>query len=535
MIVKIAIIIELIVILAVMIMGTRFYSHMLQLSSYQFQGYFRFLRTSNKIKDIIHLIFGALILVSLSLPNSLISIVLTIVLGVICVFLYRPQPAKKKFVVTQRVQRLFITDGIIFAVIIGIIAVNQFTQRHVMVAGILAALFIGLFPLITALANLINKPVEKQVNQYYINDAKRILREHPNLRIIGVTGSYGKTSVKYYLNTLLSEGFRVLITPESFNTPMGVVRTIRGDLKNTHEVFVCEMGARHVGDIKEICDIVHPDDGVVTSIGPQHLETFHTQQNIINTKYELLDAVEEKNKADSSEQKHYKWVNIDNNFIHDNMKYQDAITYGTREDADYRATEVSVSRAGTTFTVTDPNGNSEEFTTKLIGPHNVQNVVGAIAVAASLGIPMNKLKMAVRRLQPVAHRLELIQRGPITILDDAYNSNPAGAKTAIDTLALFNDTVKILVTPGMVELGEKENELNMEFGRQAAEVCDYIILVGEKQTEYIKKGVLDKGFDKNKLFVKNTLAEATVLMYELDAGKEKVILLENDLPDNYTK
>lgn len=112
------------------------------------------------------------------------------------------------------------------------------------------------------------------ITNHFINDAKRMLKEVPGLTIIGITGSYGKTSVKYYLQTLLQDHFNVLITPESYNTPMGVVKTIRGSLKSTHEIFVCEMGARHVGDIKEICDIVHPHHGVITSIGPQHLETF---------------------------------------------------------------------------------------------------------------------------------------------------------------------------------------------------------------------------------------------------------------------
>ena len=121
----------------------------------------------------------------------------------------------------------------------------------------------------------------------------------------------------------------------------------------------------------------------------------------------------------------------------------------------------------------------------------------------------------------------------ISIIDDAYNSNPMGAKRALDTLSKFEDSVKILVTPGMVELGEKEAEYNEEFGRLAAAVCDYIILVGEKQTQAIKKGALEAGFDADRLFVKNSLNEATALMYELDAGRNKVILLENDLPDNY--
>ena len=142
--------------------------------------------------------------------------------------------------------------------------------------------------------------------------------------------------------------------------------------------------------------------------------------------------------------------------------------------------------------------------------------------------------MAVRRLQSVPHRLELNRHGNVAILDDAYNSNPNGAKVALETVGLFEDSVKILVTPGMVELGEKEDEYNKEFGKQAAAVCDYIILVGEKQTHAIKEGALEAGFSQERLFVKNSFIEASKLMYELDAGREKVILLENDLPDNYS-
>ena len=325
------------------------------------------------------------------------------------------------------------------------------------------------------------------------------------------------------------------MTPESYNTPMGIVRTIREHMQPTHEVFVCEMGARHLHDIKEITDFVHPDDGIVTSIGYQHLETFHSLENIISTKYELLDAVDAKEKAEGGKVpgKHLKFVNGDNEIIRKNMKYPDAITYGLSEGCDYRATDIKVTGAGTTFTVTSKTGESGEFNTKLVGRHNVENIVGAIAAANSLGIPMTKLRMAVRRLQSVPHRLELVKHGNVSILDDAYNSNPNGAKVALETLALFEDSVKILVTPGMVELGEKEDEYNKDFGAQAAGVCDYIILVGDKNSASIKKGAEEAGFDPEKLFVQSTFTEASKLMYELDAGREKVILLENDLPDNY--
>ncbi len=537
------------------ILGLRYHTHMLQLSSYQFQGYFRHLKT-DKARMIAHFAFILLFVITMSgeLINTGIQILaLVALLGVYVGLLisYVPKQAKKKFVVTDRVKRLFVTYVILSFLILVLpyIIFGAFRRSQLdlsseaglagafismMITVIMMVLYIGLLPLLPALANLINKPIENRISRWYIDDAVRMIKEHGDLRIIGITGSFGKTSVKYYLTTLLSESFSVLMTPESYNTPMGIVRTIREHLKPTHEIFVCEMGARHLHDIKEITDIVHPDDGIVTSIGYQHLETFHSLENIISTKYELLDAVDEKEKAEGRQEgKHLKFVNGDNEIIRANMKYPDAITYGLSDGNDYQAKDVQVSGAGTSFTVTAPNGESAEFSTRLVGRHNVENIVGAIAAANSLGVPMKKLVMAVRRLVSVPHRLELTKHGNVSILDDAYNSNPNGAKVALETLSLFEGSVKILVTPGMVELGEKEAEYNEEFGKQAAAVCDYIILVGQKNSADIERGALTAGFDKEKIFTKSSFKEASELMYEIDAGKEKVILLENDLPDNY--
>ncbi len=523
---------------ATAVLGFRYYTHMLQLSSYQFQGYFRFLRTIQSkyglhIGAMCTLIAAGIFAVN---GNNTVFIIVTLIFLLLALVMYLPKPAKKKFVVTKRVARLFITDAVIAVILAAIsIVLIRVAANGVLVAFIIWGIYFGAFPLVTALANLINKPIEKRINQHFINDAKRILKEHEGLRIIGVTGSFGKTSVKYYLTTLLSEGFKVLMTPESYNTPMGIVRTVREHLQPTHEIFVCEMGARHLHDIREITDIVHPDDGIVTSIGYQHLETFHSLENIISTKYELLDAVAEKEKEEGQVPgRHLKFVNGDNEIIRANMKYPDAITYGLSDGNDYQAKDIQVTGAGTSFTVSSPSGETAEFSTKLVGRHNVENIVGAIAAANSLGIPMTKLKMAVRRLQSVPHRLELTRHGNVAILDDAYNSNPNGAKVALETLGLFEGSVRILVTPGMVELGEKEAEYNEEFGRQAAAVCDYIIPVGQKNSEAIRKGALSAGFDEDRIFIKRTFTEASELMYQLDAGKDKVILLENDLPDNYT-
>ena len=306
---------------------------------------------------------------------------------------------------------------------------------------------------------------------------------------------------------------------------MGVVRTIREELKPIHQIFVCEMGARNIGDIKELCDIVHPHYGVITSVGPQHLETFLNIQNITNTKFELADAIPDDGMI---------FLNGDNEYIVGNSdKYSNKIFYATEEKAgSYYSDNVTVSQNGTEFDVVTPDGERARFKMKLVGIHNVINVAGAIAVAHKMGISLEELKNPVRKIQPVEHRMELRQNGNVTIIDDAYNSNPVGSKAAVETLAMF-DGVRILVTPGMVELGAEEERFNYEFGTYAAKCCDYIALVGKKHTAPIEKGILDSGFAADKCKSFDSLNEALAYAYSIPASGRKYILLENDLPDNY--
>ena len=429
--------------------------------------------------------------------------------------------AKKKLVYTPRVKRMLVTMGILTVLVM---AAACFFSEMKYLPG-LFMVWLGLQFFMNIAANVINHPIEAGINRHYINDAKRKLKEVSGIKVIGVTGSYGKTSVKFYLQTLLQEHFHVLVTPESYNTPMGVVKTIRGSLKPTHEIFICEMGARHVGDIKEICDIVHPDHGIITSIGPQHLETFFHMENIKNTKYELADALPAGGML---------FLNGDNEYIRQKADaYENKTFYYSEAQGDgYYAKDISVSQLGTEFTVAAPNGEIETFQMKLIGAHNVINVMGAIAVAHKLGIPLKDLRIPVRRIQPVAHRMEMREHGLVTIIDDAYNSNPVGSKAAVETLAMFNG-IRILITPGMVELGDKEKEYNYKFGTYAAECCDYILLVGKNHTAPIKEGVLSKGFPEEKCLVYDKLEDAVAYAYSIKGQGHKYILLENDLPDNY--
>jgi UDP-N-acetylmuramoyl-tripeptide--D-alanyl-D-alanine ligase len=500
----------------------RYNMHMFQLNGYKNGEHIHWLKKNLRQQWL--LVFGMVLgMVRLAVPHIAMDITeyLTLLLILVVYRAMKRMNTKKKLVYTARVKRMVVTN-----VLITIAALLlTFLFAGIAPLGGLFLLLVSIQFFMNIVTNVINHPIEAGINRHYINDAKRKLKGVPDLQIIGVTGSYGKTSVKFYLQTLLQEKYQVLVTPESFNTPMGVVRTIRESLKPTHEIFICEMGARHVGDIKEICDIVHPRHGVITSIGPQHLETFFNMENIQNTKFELADALKGGGML---------FLNGDNEFIQEKAAGYSNKTfyYSEKEGEGYCAKDISVSRLGTEFTVAAPDGEQERFQMKLVGAHNVINVVGAIAVANKLGIALKDLKIPVRRIQPVPHRMQMREHGLVTIIDDAYNSNPVGSRAAVETLAMF-DGIRILITPGMVELGDKEAEYNYQFGTYAAKCCDYILLVGKKHTAPVLEGVLSRGFDKEKCLVYDKLEEAVSYAYAVKGQGHKYILLENDLPDNY--
>ena len=447
--------------------------------------------------------------------------------------------SKKPLKFTPRVKRMVASD-IVLCVLLLVIPVAVIAAMGLLDTeavktfplGAFLLLLTGLQKVMIMVANKVNRPIEKGVNNHYINDAKRILKENPDLTIIGVTGSYGKTSVKFYLETLLRQRYRVLVTPESYNTPMGIVITIRKFLKPTHEIFVCEMGARSVGEIKEDCDLVHPHHGLITSIGPQHLDTFESMENIQKTKFELADAVPDGG---------ILFLNGDNEYIAEELErrkgsrplYDNPVMYHSQKiGSGYYASDIVITNHGTDFTVNAPDGESERFSMKLVGMHNVINVMGAIAVAHEFDIPLSELRIPVRRIQSVPHRMEMKNHGDVTIIDDAFNSNPIGSKAAVETLAIM-DGMRILITPGMVELGEDEAEYNRKFGTYAADCCDRIFLVGRKHTEPIKEGILSKGFPEKHLEVFDKVEDAISRAYAVKTDQHKYILLENDLPDNY--
>lgn len=505
--------------------------HMLQLNSYRNERYLRWIR--QEPLRAVHL-GPVLALASLILWIFVSPGIIAILWSAAFVLLFvtrNKAPQKKALVITSRVIRLITAQVAVFTgfTVAGWLFFGSLDYSQDF-GSLLALSMLGLTsPLLLCLSNTLMLPVEKAVVRYYYNDANRILSRHHDLVRIGITGSYGKTSTKFILQQCLSARYNTLATPESYNTTLGVIRVIRTLLRPIHEYFIVEMGARQKGDIREICDLAHPKHGIITAIGEQHLETFRDIATIANTKLELFEALPAGGIA---------FYNADDRMLKETAKPNGPryVTYGIdAADANYRAKDLVSSTKGTEFSVSTPDGASVRFHTRLLGRLNVYNILAAISVSVELGILLAELVPVVASLKPAPHRLEIKQTaGGFTILDNAFSSNPQGAKASLEVLAALEGARKVMITPGMVELGSREYELNKIFGTQAASVCDHIILVGAKRAIPIHEGLLEAGYAEDKIYIAADLKDGQKhLDAMLKAGD--VLLYENDLPDNYNE
>lgn len=477
--------------------------HMLQLEGYKTKRFIRWLISNRKR------IFG--------------SQAVWTELGV---YIRKKDGPKKRLVFTARATRLFIlTLLLIYLVIYYLSSLSLYLALPVI-------LLVGFFaPIPILISNILIYPLETMINNIYLLSARRRLRRL-NPKVIAITGSYGKTSTKDFLAAILSKRYKVLKTPESFNTPMGICKVIRGDLTAGHKIFIVEMGAREKGDIKELCKLAKPEIGILTAIGPQHLEMFGTIENIIKTKYELIESLPVGAVA--------IFNNDDENCrrLADSTRDKKVLRYGIGEESGrpyLMAREISMDSEGISFLAENSQGGTVPCHCRLLGRHNVYNILAAATVAREFGISLNEISESIKMLEPIPHRLQLIHgRGGVTVIDDAYNSNPRGARMALEVLGEFKGGRKILVTPGLIELGEREYEENRQLGIEAAKVCDLVFLVGPKRTRPIFEGLKEVNFPQERIFVMRDLNQATEgLKNVVRAGD--VVLFENDLPDTYNE
>ena len=495
---------------------------MLQQNSYFPSRYFKWLKGNYLTMLILEILLLAVFLFLRYLSPLFATVLAAFFLVYRLIFASRMQKKSiKKLAFTARIKRLYAAAALLFTLLI---LLTVFLPAYRFFVFHLCAVLTFFPPLMALLCRAIMTPVETVVSKWYIADAKRILKGRKDLIVIGITGSYGKTSTKFILSRLLSEKFNVVATPGSYNTTMGVVRTIREKLQPQTQIFICEMGAKNVGDIKEICDIVHPKYGLITSVGPQHLETFKSVGRVFQTKFELADAVKENGGV--------VFVNGDSKALLSRIHRSRYTVYGTDTEFDVTANNIHAGPRGCEFTL-QTKDNTLSLHTRLLSRHNILNITGAAALASHLGVDDKALSYAVASLKPTEHRLQMkpFLNGS-TMIDDAYNANPEGSCEAVRVLSTFEGMKKVIITPGLIELGKAEYDANFRLGSAAGEVCDYIILVGKNRSRPLAEGVRSTAFSQENLFIVSSFQEATKICSSF-ADSNTVVLVENDLPDNY--
>ncbi len=366
-------------------------------------------------------------------------------------------------------------------------------------------------PFLLAFSNLIMKGYEIPHGRKFVKRATAALDGSDCVKI-GITGSCGKTTVKNLVAKILSEKYRVIATPASYNTPLGIASAINANGLDC-DVFIAEMGARKTGDIAELCDMVRPDYAIVTSVLPQHLETFGSVGAIAAEKGVLAARAG-------------KGCVIGETAFGAGVSAANALVYGR----DFAAEDVRLSTDGASFNLRLPSGGLR-VQTALLGRHAAEDVAMAAALCFMLGMTAEEIAAGIGTIEQIPHRLQKSAgANGLVILDDSYNSNVAGAANAVETLRLF-DGKKAVITPGLVELGAIEEAENEKLGASFVGL-DRVILVGETLVLAVRKGYLNAGGDEDKLVVVPTLEKAAALVGQ-EFGEGDCVLFLNDLPDSY--
>jgi UDP-N-acetylmuramoyl-tripeptide--D-alanyl-D-alanine ligase len=445
-------------------------------------------------------------------------------------FLTAP-PTKKPLAMTGRAWRLIVVGVSLSAGVVLLVTGGAHLAGgwpYDVAAWALATLVVfALTPCILVAADVLLAPVQRAVNDRYERAARRRLG-HVAPLVVGVTGSFGKTSTKFAIAGLLGGGREVLATPGSYNTPMGVVRTINERLQETHRYLVVELGAYGVGEIATLCELVRPRVGVLTAIGPAHLERFGSLAAVRRAKYELIESLPRDGVA---------VMNVDDPEVRalaDATDHVAVVRYGLDPTGrpDVTAEGVTVGRDGTSLRIVDRrSGGVLGVTTRLLGKHALDHVLAAVGAALAVGRRLDDLGAAIAALRAVPHRLEIIEgTGGVTVIDDAYNSNPQGAEAALEVLAQMPARRRVVVTPGIVELGELQFDANRRLGQSAAAVADVVVFVAPLNRTALVEGARAADGATDVVVVDSLAAARERLATMLRAGD--VVLFENDLPDH---
>jgi len=397
----------------------------------------------------------------------------------------------KPLVFTGRVKR-FYAALLLFALFI-LVAFNHFA----VVLPLFLAYFISMF-------------IEKMLFNGFKVKAQKKIEDMTDMKVVGITASYGKTSIKNYIEHLLKAKYRTYATPRSVNTLGGVMKDVNDDLPSDTEVYVVEMGARGEGDIAEITTFVNPHYVVVGRIGPAHIEYFRTMENIRNTKMEIVQS-----------------ARMEQAWVHESAMVKpesNVHTFGTMENLDMRtpvvAPEFVIEDVEATLESTSFTLNGVRYSASILGAFNSMNLAAAVLVAKELGLTDDEIQKQLSTLEPVAHRLQRMDAGGKVILDDSFNGNIDGMMASFELSSTYEGR-KVIITPGLVEV---DDELNIQVAKRANEVFDVVVVTGDLNYAIFKAHV-----EPEKLVKLASKAEMEVMLVEQTLPGD-LILFANDAP-----
>lgn len=360
---------------------------------------------------------------------------------------------------------------------------------------------------------LVQKPKQRKI----VSNARKIIDNHPALKI-AIAGSYGKTTAKEILSTILSEGKKVAYTPGNMNTPIGISRFAKklGDC----DVIIFELGEEKVGDVKELCDLVQPDMGIITGINEAHLSSFKTLDRTVSTVFELEDYL-----VDSP-----LYKNKESKLVSKRIKGKDKLAFDQNGVNGWRTSDIKIDITGTSF-IAQKGDKKIVAKTGLLGLHNIGIILVAIDIADMIGLTTKQIEIGISKTIPFEHRMQPRNIHGAWVIDDTYNGNSDGVKVGLLLLKALNAKRKVYITPGLVEQGDKTQEVHEKIGMQIADVADVAVLMNNSVTKYIESGLKEADFHGKLIIVDDPLEFYSNLDQFIANGD--VVLMQNDWTDNY--
>ena len=520
----------------------KFFLNLMKSKDYNNDEYLKWIkkfhnRVYNKrfIIPLLSLIMITTIFVLFSLFVSRVSNIIILMFGLLSVVLILLSIKNTEKIMNNEVElkskdrRLFLSTcivnslEIIIVIILYILTVgiNIYYYPIILLAGTIIYLE---SPYNIMLGNILKSPIENRINRSYYEKAYEKIRNFENLKTIGITGSFGKSTTKFITEKILEKSFSVLKTTQKFNTTRNTSDIIINDLDENKDIFLVEMNAKKTGDIEKTAKLSNPKIGVITDIGPTHLDTFNSMENIMKTKYELIEELPADGVA---------IFNYDNKHIKKlaDKTFKEKILFGIEntEEVDIYATEIEVNKEGSTFIIADKEGNQVKCSTKLVGNHNISNILASVSIGKALGMSLSEMAPRINEMTIVPYSLKIASNDDeIIFIEDGFKSNPLGAKSALDVIKEFDEGRKIIVTSGLQELGTEEKKENEIFGKNISKLCDYVILIENDKTKYIYDALLDNAYSKENIKVEKNIQEAKKELSKLLKPKD-VVLIESDI------